>query len=756
MIDALRTGLARFSDGLDSCEPVLTLQKEWSDVLDAIVCESFSRSGKGLKMAVFALGGYGRREMSPYSDIDLMFLYEDDMTAVRKVVDAVLYPFWDSKFEAGGATRTIDDCINMFGGDIRAQTAMLDARLVAGDDELAGRFFGIVTSKLDDPRWKKRFARAKYDEQVSRFRRFGGSVYMLEPHIKESEGGLREFQTAQWINRVKNGVVPSGVPEEVSFLFKLRAHLHLIAGKREDRLTFDNQKALSAKLCTTPDSLMSEYYRSTSIIHAAARPVTEAASPFLRRVLTNWRMERIKKMVGSRPSWQRLVANRDVLYDALLMMHETGELKELIPSFGGIYFRTQYGAYHVYTVDIHSILTVKRMLELEKDKGHPLLCSVYKKIRNKDILFLAALLHDIGKDGRVDMSHSRRGAEMALNEAQRLGYSIEDAEKVSFLVDSHLIMPRLAFSRDLADPLLIENFAGSVGSADKLDMLFVLSYADIASIGPDVWTPWKEKLLSELYLAAKRLFSGAKKDQRDIHRMKQRAEMEGDAHSKIWFSSMPERYFRANSPKDILAHIEMFKGFTTQPVITRHIKRGNYSEFIIMTGDAPGIFAKIAGAMSANNVSIMDAELNTGKNGIVLDILRVTGEGGGPVPETVAFRVIRSLEDVLSGRKDVEELVKKRSVIFRRRGTQIEPRVVIDNDVSVYYTVVDIFAKDRVGLLYDLSNVIFKEGCTIDVAKILTNADMAKDSFYIKSADGRKISSAEKLETIKRAILEVL
>ncbi len=760
MIETLKTGLARFKEGFLKGGDIFSLMSDWSTAVDSSVKALFEANLPAeARVAVFALGGYGRREMSPYSDVDLMFLYEGDIKAVQKTVDGILYPLWDSKFEAGGATRTLKDCSSMLEGEIRAQTAMLDARLIAGDKELAERFLKLIEKKLNCRFWKRKFVRAKYFEQETRFKKFGDSVYMLEPHVKESEGGLREHQTACWIAKVLGIPDPPNPPEGgLEFISRLRARLHFIVGRREDRLTFENQKALASQFNKTPEALMSEYYRATSTIHKSSKSVTNNAAPFFKRLVSRWREERVRKIIGEEPSWQRLTANRDIIYQALLFLHETGNLLKLVPSFKDIYFRTQYGAYHVYTVDVHSIFAVKKLLELEKDDRHKVISSVYKKIKDKNLLLLATLLHDIGKVSDKEGSHTHVGGEIASKEAMRLGYGSDDADKVAFLVESHLIMPRIAYSRDLADPILIENFASSIGSVELLDMLFVLTYADIASIGPNVWNVWKEKLLNDLYLSARRSLTGFKAHhlKKEIELLKKTAVQTDDGHTKIWFSSMPERYFMANDIDAIMGHIEMFRSFTTQEVLASHRASATHSEFLVMTKDAPGIFLKIAGIMTANNVNIMEAELNTGKNGIVFDILRVQSEIGGPVQEPLAMRIVKGLEDVFSGRKDVAELVKKRGIAIKRRGIDIEPKVLIDNEVSAYYTVLDIFSPDRIGLLYDLARELFKEGCSIGVAKILTNVDQAKDSFYIRSFNGEKIVSKERLEEIKKALLGVL
>ncbi|MBI2341385.1 MAG: HD domain-containing protein [Deltaproteobacteria bacterium] len=717
----LLIGLDEFKKGLSENKSASYLQRRWTSAVDHFVAGLFNSSmHAGSKMSVLALGGYGRSEMSPYSDVDLMFLYEGDIDPARKVVDAVLYPLWNLKFEAGGATRTLNECRSMFNEDIRAQTAMIDARFVAGDRGLAESFFSLVNRQMSDPKWKKKFIRLKCGEQSERIIKFGGSVYMLEPHIKNSEGGLRELQTLRWISN-KETACYIKLEEDSETLFLIRDHLHFIAGKREDRLTFENQKVVAERLNCTPDELMGRYYRSAASIHLKLAQETGRFLPLIQRLYGKLKRARVKRLIGNEPSWLRLVANRDILDDALKILHETGELKKIVPSFRNIFFKSQFGAYHVYTVDVHSILTVKKIVQLEKGCGPKGVAAAYRECRKKDILLLAALLHDIGKGEAGE--HIRTGAEMAKKEALNLGLPEKDSEMVAFLVESHLVMPKIAFSRDLADFHIIENFANSLPDKALLNMLYVLSYADIASIGPDVWNDWKERLLGELFQAARKYLSGCK----------------------------PEK----NVIKPSKLHTGMYAELKDKPVLVRHIPCRSYSELHIMSRDAPGIFSKIAGAVAASNASILEARLSTAKNGIVLDILRVRSDSTGHLTEQTFRQITADMEAVFKGEKTTDELICRESVL-KKKGAGVSPTVAIDNDASVYYTVVDISATDRIGLLYDLSHVFFNEGCSIDVAKALTKGDMAVDSFYIKDFRGQKISSMQKLEKMKKALAGVI
>jgi [protein-PII] uridylyltransferase len=549
--------------------------------------------------------------------------------------------------------------------------------------------------------------------------------------------------------------------DEIGFIFRLRDYLHLNYNKREDRLTFENQLLLAKQLQMEPAELMEKFYSASSAIHIKTRDVIGENATFIEKIKNKWKGSRISRLVGENPSWQRLSANRDILYDALISFHESGRLEEIIPSIKKIRFRTQYGAYHVYTVDMHSIFTVKRIVDLEETKRPKLVYNAYKKVQKKDLLLLAALLHDVGKGDPSGISHTYGGAEDAKSEAIRCGYSKDDAEKVAFLIGSHLIMPRIAFSRDIGDPHLIENFATSIESEELLNMLYVLTYADIASIGPDVWNEWKERLLAQLYTAAVKWLNG-------IGPLHMKAEVErlkseikkgySSDHVEHWLNIMPDRYFGNYDTKSITSHIQMFEEYSVAKpaVLVKHDQFATHSEFLVMTRDAPGLFSKVAGVIASHRINILDAELHTAKDGLVFDILRVQNEVGKPTSQNIAFDVIYNIESVLSGRKDVSQLLMSRHSIFKRDTINVETKVFIDNDVSAYYTVVDVQAKDRLGLLYHLSRAFFEETCSIWLAKILTKAETAIDTFYITDLAGNKITNKQKLDNIKGKILEVI
>lgn len=237
MLEKLSIGLNTFKMGLQSGEDIFTIQKNWALTIDEIVAELFYNTAlnERTKMAIMALGGYGRFEMSPYSDVDLLFLYDGNDSDVKDVVNGILYPLWDSKFEAGGATRTLKDCQKMFNGDLKAKTAMLDAHFICGDKNLAEDFFALLKEVQENRAWKRKFIKGKYEEYSTRIRKFSTSVYLLEPNIKEGKGGLRDWNTATWMSRIKDGDSSfKDCRDEIGFIFRLRDYLHINYNKREE------------------------------------------------------------------------------------------------------------------------------------------------------------------------------------------------------------------------------------------------------------------------------------------------------------------------------------------------------------------------------------------------------------------------------------------------------------------------------------------------------------------------------------------
>jgi len=808
-----------------------------------------SRFSDGRRAAILAQGGYGRREMGLFSDIDLLFLYEGgEDEYIREVTDAILYPLWDNGVDVSGATRTLADCQTVGESDLRTKTAMLDARLVAGDEIEASRFFDFIRRQFADKERLRQFIHAKIAEHENRLKRYGDSVYLLEPNVKEGEGGLRDYHTLLWIAKAsfpqedgafvlsRTGLSEKGINElmqGVAFLWRIRHALHLLEEKN-DRLGFAQQESIAGALgfsegplSGVAEQFMQVYYRHASMIHlqcqraieqvidtvlpsswfvrfltrsrladgvyqvgdklfASAERIAQGASSILnifaiahRRNITldaktkELIMRHTDAMASDAPQdettnrlWTKMLSRPVFLNRVLNDMHECRCLTHWFPEMGPLVHQIQHDGYHFYTTDEHVLHAVRELGNLMTKAGHnafPTPAKALKSVKRIHVLTLSTLLHDVGK-GR-GKGHAEIGATLGGIIAGRLGFSREDQETVSFLIHSHLLIPTLSYRRDTKDPSLIERLAQTVETPEKLAMLYLLAFADVRSMGPHIWSEWKGGLLAELYLNTLLYMRGGKEissRQRMIsNKLEAVLKLMGDIVTRgelsVFFASMPDRYLMHLTPEAIASHLTMAGKLSGHAIVNdvRQISEKGFSELAVVTRDAPGLFAKIAGALSLNGVNIIDAQLYTLPNGTVLDLLWVTDIAGHPISDEARWRVItRQLEQAIADNLDVHGMIKRQSkkrLLTPKRAPQ-DTSIEIDNDVAPRETVVDVITHDRQGLLYDISRTFFDLGCTIERAKITTYIDRVIDVFYIRDAKGEKITSRERLRQIREAI----
>ena len=807
-------------------------------------------------LALFALGGYGRAELNLFSDIDLLFLYEGKAgTRLEAITKKMLYPFWDAGLELGYSIRTMGDCKKVMKEDIRAMSSMLDSRFLVGDRELAAKFLEFLESKFASSRALSQFVEAKSKETEERLKRFGSSVYMLEPNLKESEGGLRDWHLLRYYSRIalKTPAISEWVRRELineeeadtlrralDFLWAVRNRLHVKAGRCIDQLTFEVQEPIAAEMGfkDSESSRGVEKFRQCYYTHAAGlhRLLLEVTRRLLKP--PDSLLQLIKKRLKTSLSdhyyniddvvvprdyaeleknpveflrafhlaqFQKLSINEDLksfigrhLYlvddayrrnpevnammkemfsdlggigKSLKEMHDCRFLGAIMPEFGDILFQTQHDVYHIYTVDTHSIYAVNELSKLkngEYDEAFPLFKQTMLEVKRSDLLAFSVLFHDIGK-GKGG-NHSEKGAEIAQNVLKRMGYPDADIAEVEFQVRSHLLMPHLSQRRDLEDYNLISAFARSMETLDRLGMLFVLTWADIRAVGPDVWTPWKGNLLQDLYMKTRRVIeSGDFSPERALTLMKQAKQkilgMAGESDTqalKEYLDGMPPRYFLANSATVILSHFETVQhrpadGFllTSQNDLGERVNR-----ILIYTVNTQRLFEQVTGVMAANQVNILAFEQFFSSKGEALLLLKVTDHRGLPIEEERKIETLRrDLREVVQGKIPMErysQLHQGQLYLGRRPAGGRPPRVEVDNDVSAYYTVIDVYANDRVGILHDIARVIRSLGLYIEVSKISTKVDQVADVFYVKDIFGHKITDSRKIQGIKKALLDGL
>ncbi|MBI3604359.1 MAG: [protein-PII] uridylyltransferase, partial [Nitrospirae bacterium] len=743
-----------------------------------------------------ALGGYGRRELSPYSDIDVMFLYREEAVEVAPALSReVLHHLWDLGFQVGHSVRTIHDCVELAATDLTIRTSMMEARFLAGSPQLFQefhrRYFHHVVGRKTD-----RFIEQKMEERRREYEKFGETVYLLEPNVKKSKGGLRDLHVLQWVGLARyraatlqdladRGILSRqdflALTEAREFLWRIRAFLHFGAGMAQEILTFDEQVRLAAQYgfqdrphLLAVEQFMQQYYRHTMGLHEAcvrfvdrcrsvpvwhrivrllpaskvdgcfvvAGPSLTVPDELRNRVLESPELLlRLFELAGAKrlkidtelldeihrhlgavsdeafrtPTVSRvflkILAGPGDVAGTLEAMHRAHLLEKLVPVFATVRGLMQFNQYHKYTVDEHSLLAVAKAEALGRESG--VIGEVSQEIRRKDLLHLAVLLHDLGKGHEED--HSEVGKTIAEDMALRLGLDEQDTRTLVFLVHQHLLMAHTAFRRDPYDDKVLLPFARAVATPEVLRKLLVLTAADIAAVGPGVLTKWKESLLVELYLRTLPEVSGDRDATVGPERLaklagevaREAVALDGGAGDISWIESQlgqfPLRYLHGTSPKRIAAHLSAVRRLQAgEALVEEHFNEAlGMCEYTVVTFNdlTPGIFSKIAGVMAAQGLQILDAQIITRNDGIVVDTFQVVDpDYAGPPPPERRAGTARTIVRILKGEDRVENLMGRshrlptvRRMPAKRQSTEVQ----IDNETSDRFTILDVFADDR-------------------------------------------------------------
>ncbi len=484
--------------------------------------------------------------------------------------------------------------------------------------------------------------------------------------------------------------------------------------------------------------------------------------------------DKIRRSSRINKSFMRILRHPKGISKTLRKMHHLQFLNAFIPEFKQIYCQVQFDLYHIYTVDIHTLFAVEEMEHLwagNYAQVHPRLTEVAGNIEKRELLLLAILFHDIGKGSGKD--HSVRGAKMIPTIARRLRLNREDSKRLEFLVLNHLQMAHISQRRDLQDLKMISQFADLMGMSENLRMLYLLTFADIKAVGPDVWSEWKGSLLRELYEKAydsleKNEFYQEKRSEKVRNRKRniRKALLEDFSESRTnkAINSLNTRYLMSYRSREIVPHLRLAlsRGKKTLAMHIEHNREAEYTELTLSTIDSPGLFSQIAGVMAAHSINILGAQIHTRKTGAVLDILQINSPIGGVVEKKQKWeRVEADLCEVLEGRIFVEDLFNRckepdyLTAVTKQR-PQRQNNVEIDNNVSDRYTVIDVFATDRIGLLYEITRTLNDLGLYIAVSKIATKVDQVADVFYVCDIFSQKITDPLKLEEIRTSLLNQL
>jgi [protein-PII] uridylyltransferase len=485
--------------------------------------------------------------------------------------------------------------------------------------------------------------------------------------------------------------------------------------------------------------------------------------------------ERFRRSAAANIPFFQILKWKEGVYEALLEMHRCGVLGAFIPEFGRLLCMALHDAYHIYTVDQHSLRLIKEIERLkagEYKDSLPLLTQLAREADKIELLYLGLIFHDIGKG--FGGGHSEIGAQMVRQIARRMRLNADDGALVEFLVRHHLLMTHTAFRRDLEDDKTIFDFAKTTGNINNLNMLYLLTFADVKAVGPDVWNPWKASLLGELYVKALSVLEEAEKGEfqrEDVRaalrriqtRVRRELSKEHDAERADHFiESMPDRYFLSTAEDDIAKHFELMERFAGNGAVTavEHSPERDCSSVMVCTQDRPGLFAAITGVFASMSLDILNARIFTSRDGRILDVFRVSHHGRSDIvtaeQKWVKFRA--TLDGVLEGRIAVERLVEgsNRSSFLHKRVPKVSTVIEIDNSASDNFTIVEVFTEDRIGVLFTITHGLHRLGLSIHVAKISTNVDQVADIFYVTDESGKKIEAADRVAEIRESLYQSL
>ncbi len=840
-----------------------------ADLVDALITQLFRLTDALLQpqsqqpsdgCAVVALGGYGRRELNPGSDIDLMFLYPRRAdTYVSAVLRQILYGLWDLGFTVGHSARSFADAVRMLETDLTACTAMLEARFLAGNPAVFAAFQERLWRSLQGRRVQQ-YITEKLAEQGRRHAKFGGSVYLQEPNIKEGPGGLRDFHVAVWITRARHHVKDltawadlqllardqvAQCLEALDFLLRVRTDLHYLLHGKHDVLSLALQAQVASNLgfdqgdvVSAIERFMREYYGHAGTLHQLTTQIidrclertgspVEAMMDKLRArdigddfVARNRQIHvppaprnafeedpvRLLKIFWyaqemgyelSPEAKDAIRAHLPLIDDAfrtsnralgaflavlraprgvartLRLMHHLGVLTAYIPEFSRIACLVQFDYYHRYTVDEHTFVLLD-VFESLRDCEDPRLQEfrrIATELRKPDVLKWAILLHDIGKG--EGQGHVERGVQLAQTVLTRMGLPAKDVADIVFLVQHHLTMAHIAERRDLDDERMIIDFARQVENEELLQMLYLLTYLDINGVGPQVWTDWKGTLLWELFIKTHTILTrGVPEGEEERRRARDLrtaiiAELEREFGADLvaaHLNLMPVRYVLTTSPAKVGEHLKLIervrKGELVALQWTAYPLAG-YSELLVCAPGAPGRFSNIVGTLTANGINILSAQLYSRADGVMIRTFQVSDGRGAALDNEMTWQRFRQdLRAVMLGQLKVQELIRtrRRDLLTKPapRSHEVQTRVEFDNVVSDRFTVIDVRAQDRLGLLYLIASTLSGLDVDISLAKIATEVDQAVDVFYVSEKDGGKVREAERLDAIREGLMHAM
>ncbi len=800
--------------------------------------------GSKFNFALASAGSFSRRELSPYSDIDLMFIV-DNLEENDKQIQSAVRLLWDCGIEVSHTIRDFNDIKKYLDEDLHGFTQFIETRFLLGNEKLFSEWVVSIFKCISDEKQTQLIIQF-FNDTEQRLKKYGSSSKQLEPNVKYSAGGLRDLQAVEWIYSIKNrtSLVDQNeitqtesfitilrsqkgsshketkrVLESYEFILKVRNLLHLVCKQRNDRLEYSTQEKIAKQLNyhghNAVVQFMRKYFEASNVLSRFFKTMTRHVEEEITMPLSNFLAVQLDEDFFLKGNTLSIIQNRELnlsdilrgfyyrgLYsarfdenlrsliiessenieenkllglnssvffreiirlpknvgDTLYHLNELGILKIILPEYKDLNGFFQPGVYHHYTADEHTIVAIENVEKLQNEET--LLGRLYTGLKEKDILFLALIFHDVAKPISIS-GHEILGAEIASSEMFRLGYSEEEVEKVKFLVVNHLYMEQIAFRRNLNDAETLNTFTSRFDSVEQLDLLYLVTYADLSAVNPVVWTEWKSNLLEELYRKSKAMLEEQVSGEEILYSsvITFPSSFSGlDSTLKEHIESINDMsYTQIFTEEEIASHLEEIEKGNLISVFFKELNA--FTNITVITKDQQMLLSKLCGVLAINDLNIHDARIFTRKDGIVIDSFAVSDFRTHKLVEPERYpKIENDLYAVLAGTLQLtNELTRMKSKwwrienkFFKRSG-----KVKIVFEEHEKFSILDIFSPDRLGLLYTITQKMSELGLSIYFAKISTKADDVVDSFYLLDRNGRKVSVSD-YEFIKAELTEAI
>jgi [protein-PII] uridylyltransferase len=850
-----------FEDAVRRGDPGIITARSHARALDgllsALYCASdaatraVGREPRG-RVALVAVGGYGRSTLGLNSDVDVVFLCDDSEDPfVGALAEGLLYPLWDLGVDIGHAVRSIEETLTLAREDIRTTTTLIDFRRVAGSGSLLDDLERGAREQVFEP-YLVEFLNALEQDTADRHRRFGGSLYLLEPDVKQGRGGLRDMDVVEWAARarwgarneqdyVRTGALLAREVRELEdageMLWRVRNLLHLRAGRQQDRLTFGDQEDISQELgfvdgvALGVEQFMQAYYRHARIVALTAERMLDRARPRNQTRATTFRklahgiiladdeitLENPQRLDADpalafrfyrqalrykkRPDHSALDAIARIAPDkrwrlraqgseeatqiflgllqsvdespfrsgsTIAELHEVGLVSAMIPEFEPLVGRVYHDVFHVYTADIHAIKALEHLQALTRgeSQGRALSARLAAEAPRRLPLFFAVLLHSLGRARGRDQEQA--GARLAESVVLRLGFSGVDAQHVAWLVREQKSLYHWATRRDIHDPEGLTEVVKVVKTPERLRDLFLCTVSIVSTVNPKAMTSWKARALEDLYLATlAQLESGNTPVQTENRVLEVKLQavvgFAGDADQEqlqSFIDEMPDRYFLAN-PVDVVRRHARISRDRAEGLATVRVVPGpseDVEEIVVVSSDQSGLLADLTAVFAAHDLSILAAQIYTRqrKSGDeAFDVFWVRIGDNTPTPTRLSEALQEDIAHRLTDRVSAQDLIARQSTPppwTVRPGPEVPTQISVDNSASSRYTVVDVFTRDRIGLLHEIARTLHELDLTIALSKVNTEGQSVADVFYVTDADGKKVHDTERLKRLERVL----